>query len=128
MKVRVARQAFGTALVPEWERGLAEISSELAAVYTDLVNSYGRALDSLDVAESTAGRAQLLQQALLWARLGLFPGDPEKDLRPQLIDASRELWTRRGGVGVIMSVQERHGRDIYVLAGADTISSATARP
>ena len=54
-------------------------------------------------------------------RLGLFP-DPnaEKTLSEQLSDASRELWTRQGSVGLVNTAQEAQGRRFYLLAGADT--------
>ncbi|MGE5603186.1 MAG: hypothetical protein ACM30E_09050, partial [Nitrososphaerales archaeon] len=48
IKLRAARGAFGTSLVSAWETQGDTIAGELAAAYTDLINGYGRQLDTLD--------------------------------------------------------------------------------
>ena len=45
----------------------------MSTAYTDLVNGYGRQLDTLDPVEALTARVELLRQAVLWVRLGLFP-------------------------------------------------------
>ena len=40
-------------------------------------------------------------------------------LSDQLVEASRQLWTRQGGVGLTVVVQAREGQRLYLLSGAD---------
>lgn len=120
IKYRAANDGYGASLTPAWSADVAEIRRELADAYTDLINGYGQRLDGLAPADANQARVELLRQSLLATRLGLFP-DPgaEPTLSEQLTDASRELWTRQGSVGLVNSVQEAQGRRIYLLAGAD---------
>jgi hypothetical protein len=119
-KYRVARGAFGVALVPEWASQVEEIRNELVGAYTDLTNGYGQQLVTLLPADAGPARVELLRQSLLATRLGLFP-DPgaEKPLSDQLLTASRELWTRQGGEGLMNVVQEAQGQRYHLLSGAD---------
>lgn len=122
IKLRVARGAFGTSLVPTWE-GQAEdgIRAELAAGYIELINGYGRQLDTLDPVEALNARVELLRQGVLWVRLGLFPdGDAEEALARQLSEASADLWSRGGGAGLTIVNQVEQGMRMYLLAGSDT--------
>jgi hypothetical protein len=122
LKYRVARGDFNTSLVSDWDSRADEIGSELSAAYTDLINAYGRQLDTLDAAASTQGSMQLLQQALLWVRLGLFPDQAaaEPKLRDQLVDVSQQMWTRRGGAGLVVVAQDVQGETYYLMAGSST--------
>jgi hypothetical protein len=121
VKYRAAQDGFGAGLVPEWSAEAEAIRQQLAEAHTNLINGYGQQLDGLAAADASQARVELLRQALLAVRLGLFPDSgAEKPLSEQLSDASRELWTRQGGVGLVNSVQEAQGRRFYLLAGADT--------
>lgn len=121
VKYRVANDGFGASLVPDWAAEIATMRQKLEEAHTNLINGYGQQLDGLAAADASQARVELLRQALLSVRLGLFP-DPnaEKTLSEQLNDASRELWTRQGSVGLVNSAQEAQGRRFYLLAGADT--------
>ncbi len=129
-KYRVAREAFGLSLVPEWTAQAEGIRTELTNAYTDLVNGYGRQLDILAPADASEARVELLRQGLLGARLGLFPDpDAEQSLSAQLIEASRELWTRQGNVGLVSIMQEDQGQRFYLLSGSDVRrQGATPKP
>ncbi len=119
IKLRVARGAYGTSLVPDWETQADGLTAELSAAYTELINGYGRQLDTLDPVEALTARVELLRQAVLWVRLGLFPDvGAEEALARQLSEASRELWLRQGGVGLTVVDQLEHGLRLYMLAGA----------
>ena len=121
VKYRAAEDGFGAGLVPEWSAEAEAIRQQLAEAHTNLINGYGQQLDGLAPADASQARVELLRQALLAVRLGLFPdSSAEKPLSEQLSDASRELWTRQGSVGLVNSVQEAQGRRFYLLAGADT--------
>jgi hypothetical protein len=120
-KYRAANDGFGASLVPDWAAEIAATRQELVEAHTNLINGYGRQLDGLAPADASQARVELLRQGLLAVRLGLFPDlDAERTLSEQLSDASRELWTRQGSVGLVNSVQEVQGRRFYLLAGADT--------
>jgi hypothetical protein len=123
IKYRAARGAYGTSLVSAWEAQTEEIRAALIAAYTDLINGYGRQLDTLSAGDAMVGRVELLRQGLLWSRLGLFPDHAEAALSEQLKDASRQLWARQGGVGLAIVVQEAQGQRFYLLSGSEIVSS-----
>ena len=126
IKLRAARGAYGVSLVPAWESQIDALTSELTAAYTDLVNGYGRQLDTLDPVEAANARVELLRQAVLWVRLGLFPDQgAEEALGRQLGDASKDLWSRQGGVGLTIVNQIEHGLRLYLLAGSDARQSSS---
>jgi hypothetical protein len=120
IKYRAARGAYGVTLVPAWEAQTEEIRGALIDAHTDLINGYGQQLDTLSAAEAVPARVELLRQGVLWARLGLFPDHAEEILSAQLREASSQLWTRQGGAGLTVIVQEIHGQRFYLLSGSDT--------
>ena len=120
VKYRVARGGYGLSLVPDWEAQGTEIGAELASIYTELINGYGKQLDTLDQVEGAQAHVELLRQGLLWARLGLFSDNAEAVLSEQLAEASRQLWTRQGGIGLTVVTQEAQGERFYLLAGSET--------
>jgi hypothetical protein len=120
IKYRVARGAFGVDLVPEWANQVEAIRGELVTAHTDLINGYGQQLDTLAIGDASQARVELLRQGLLASRLGLFPeANAEAVLSDQLLEASRDLWTRQGGVGLVNMTQDVDGLRFYLLAGAD---------
>lgn len=120
IKARVARGDYGLLLVPEWEADVAAMDAQLTEVYTALINGYGQQLDTLDEVEGVQARVELLRQGLLWTRLGLFSADAEQALSEQLAEASRQLWTRQGGVGLTLVAQDVQGERFYLLAGSES--------
>ncbi len=127
IKYRVARVAYGTSLVAVWEGSAPQIASQLSAAYTNLIDSYSRRLDTLAAGDAEVGRLQLLQQALLWVRLGLFPAPVESTLSAQLSSASQQLWTRRGSAGLVIITQDDDGQHFYLLSGSNA-APAEAQP
>ncbi len=120
VKLRAARGAYGVSLVPEWEQQVDAIVDELKTAYTETINGYGQQLDTLGAVEKLRARVELLRQGVLWVRLGLFPDQgAEAALRQQLLEASRELWTRQGGVGLMIVSQGERGRVLYLLGKAN---------
>jgi hypothetical protein len=120
IKLRVARGAYGASLVPAWESQADAIAAELSAAYTDVINGYGKQLDTLDPVEALGARVELLRQGVLWVRLGLFPDQgAEEALARQLAEASRDLWSRQGGAGLTIANQIERGLRLYLLAGSD---------
>jgi len=119
IKYRAARGAYGVTLVPEWEDQVEETRTALVDAYTNLINGYGQQLDTLDAAQAVPARVELLRQGVLWTRLGLFPDHAEAALSKQLSEASRQLWSRQGGAGLTIVVQEAQGQRFYLLSGSD---------
>jgi len=76
-------------------------------------------LDTLDALEALMARVELLRQGVLWARLGILPADVETALSEQLGDASRQLSTRQGDAGLIITTQDVRSQRFYLLAGSD---------
>jgi hypothetical protein len=128
-KYRVARGAFGAPLVPEWTEQVDAIREALITANADLINGYGQQLDTLLPADAAPARVELLRQALLATRLGLFP-DPgaEQPLRDQLLAASADLWTRQGESGLRNVVREAQGYRNYLLFGSDAGQSPARQP
>lgn len=117
VKLRAARGAYGVSLVPAWEQQVDAIVAELKTAYTDIINGYGQQLATLGAVETLSARVELLRQGMLWVRLGLFPDQgAEQALSQQLTEASRDLWTRQGGVGLAIVTQQERGRVLYLLA------------
>jgi hypothetical protein len=126
IKLRAARGAYGVSLVPAWDGQQEAIATDLAGAYTDLINGYGKQLDTLDPVEAATARVELLRQAVQWVRLGLFPDQGAEDaLSRQLAEASRDLWLRQGGVGLNIVNQTERGLPLYLLTGSDARQGAS---
>ena len=119
IKYRAANRAYGVSLVPAWEAQTEAIAQGVAAAYTELINSYGRRLDSLDTASLNVARVELLRQGLLWSELGLFPGDAGGELGRQLVEASGQLRLRLGDIGLSIAINEETGVPFYILRSGD---------
>ena len=120
VKYRVAQRGYGVSLVPEWEAQVEEIATALSGAYTELINGYGQQLDTLDATEAGQARVELLRQGVLWTRLGLFPDvNAEDALSAQLVEASRQLWTRQGNAGLTVIAQDVDGQRFYLLSGLE---------
>lgn len=118
-KYRVARGDFGVSLVPAWEGQIEQVRADLAEAYAQLINGYGKQVDTLDPSSASQARVDLLRQGVLWSRLGLLPGSTEEALSEKLADASRQLWTRQGNAGLTVVVQEVGGKRFYLLSGSE---------
>jgi hypothetical protein len=117
-RYRVARGDYGVSLVPEWEDKVEDVRAALVGAYTELINGYGRQIDTLSAADAARVRVELLRQAILWSRLGLLPGSVEDTLGDKLADASRQLWTRQANAGLTVVVQDFDGSRFYLLSGS----------
>ena len=126
IKYRAARGAYGVSLAPAWETQVAELQSALVDAYTNLINGYGQQLDTLSPAEAAPARVELLRQGVLWTRLGLFPDHAEEALAEQLSEAASQLWTRQGGAGLTIVVQENQGQRFYLLSGSEAAQPGAA--
>jgi hypothetical protein len=126
IKHRAARGAYGTSLVPVWEGDATAIAQELAATYTELINGYGRQVDTLPAEQQETARVELLRMGLLWSRLGLFPGDAENVLAEQLTDALGQLRTQMGNAGLAIQPHDAAGYRFYVLSGPDGLDKQQA--
>jgi hypothetical protein len=117
-KYRVARSDYGVSLVPAWEEDVEGVRTALAEAYTELINGYGRQIDTLSPADASRVRVELLRQGVLWSRLGLLPASVEDALNEKLTDASRQLWTRQGNAGLTIVVQDVGTSRFYLLSGS----------
>jgi hypothetical protein len=118
LKYRVAELGYGVSLAPEWEGKAADLETQMAGAYTELINGYGQQLDTLSPTDAAVGRVELLRQAVLWSRLGLFPGNSEAMLSQQLLSAVKQLWTRQGNAGLVVVEQQAGGQRYYLLSGS----------
>jgi hypothetical protein len=118
IKYRAARGDYGVSLVSAWEDNVEEVRTALTEAYTELINGYGRRIDTLDPTDASRVRVELLRQGVLWSRLGLLPARVEDALSEKLLDASRQLWTRQGNAGLTVVVQDIDGFRFYLLSGS----------
>ena len=92
LKYRVAMQAFGLSLVPEWEEQRADIQSELSKAYEDLYFDYEDLVTGLpDATLIGPGSYQVRRQMVEAGRLGLYPNYPEDQMAAKLSDAASRL-------------------------------------
>lgn len=126
VKYRVARGGYGATLVPAWEADAESIRQALVAAYTELINGYGRQIDTLDPEQVADARVELLGQGLLASRLGLFPGDVEQPLGDQLFEASQQLRSQMGDAGLSLAPRDAAGLRFYTLSGPDAFAGERA--
>lgn len=92
IKYRIAKNAFGISLVPEWQDQTQDIAQELNDTYADYFAITQQQAESLDKADEAQRSAEdTLRAALVAGRWGLFPQYDEADLRAQLDTVSQAL-------------------------------------
>lgn len=92
LKYRVARLGFGLELVPEWQEDVAGIKQEMNDTYAEyfaITEQQANGLEKTD--EASRSTEDVLRNALLAGRWGLYSEYDETDLRARLDEISQAL-------------------------------------
>jgi hypothetical protein len=115
-KYRVARQAYGLSLVPEWEAEAEQIRADLTKTYETLFALYADLIVALpEVSQIDKATEERLRREILAGELGRYPNYPEEQRRKQLLDASNQLITTQPELNIFIGVGEVAGREMYRL-------------
>lgn len=91
LKHRVASQLYGRSLVSKWEGELPAIRQETHQAFADFIDALLQYSETLPADEQAAAKTSIYRQALLWARLGLYPDADTIFLANALNDNRRQL-------------------------------------
>lgn len=92
VKYRIAQKGFGLSLVPEWEDQAADIAQDINDTYADYFAITQQQAQSLDkVEEANRSNEDLIRNALVAGRWGVYSQYDEADLRAQLDQVSQAL-------------------------------------
>jgi tetratricopeptide (TPR) repeat protein len=119
LKYRVAMQAFGLSLVPEWEAQVAETQSSLSKAYEDLFFDYEDLVTGLPEASLVGpGSYRVRREIILAGRLGRYPNYPGQQLAEKLQEAVSNL-IAAGYLELYVDVAEHGSGFRFFLSPAD---------
>jgi len=123
-KYRVARQAYGLSIVPEWEAEAEQIRADLTKTYETLFALYADLIIALpEVSQIDKATEERLRREILVGELGRYPNYPEEQRRKQILDASHQLITTQPELNVFVGVGEVAGREMYRLISPEVSDS-----
>lgn len=109
LKLQVASNALGYALVPEWQEDQAAIRDDLGKAYDTLLGLYrDQAAELADPNDMAVARVEILKLTNLLGRLGLYP-DYDQD---GLAEALRQSQDQAQDVLPLLAIDERWGDGI----------------
>lgn len=116
IKYRVARQAYGLSIVPEWEAQAEPIRADLTKTYETLFALYADLIIALpEVSQIDKATEERLRREILAGELGRYPNYPEEQRRKQLLDASNQLISTQPKLSIFIGVGQVAGREMYRL-------------
>jgi hypothetical protein len=116
IKYRVARQAYGISLVPEWESEAEQIRSDLTKSYEELFRLYADLIVGLpNVSQIDKATEERLRREILAGELGRYPNYPEQQRQKQLLEATNQLLTTQPELHVFIGVANVNNREMYTL-------------
>lgn len=120
IKYRVARQAYGLSLIPDWEDQAEQIRADLTKTYERLYALYADMIVALpDISQIDRGTEERLRQEVLAGELGRYPNYPEQQRRIQLLDASEQLIKTQPDIKVFVAGGTLDNQDAYRLISPD---------
>lgn len=119
IKYRIARDAYGTDLVPEWKAQTEQIRTDLTKTYESLYALYADLTVALpQVSQIDKATEERLRREILAGELGRYPNYPEEQRRKQLLDATHQLIATQPEINVFVNTREVGGQGLYTLATA----------
>jgi len=116
IKYRVARQAYGLSLVPEWETQAEQIRSDLTKSYETLFALGADLIIALpEASQIDKATEQTLRNEVLAGELGRYPNYPEEQRRKQLLDATEKLKTTQPEIGIFVSGGTLNDENVFKL-------------
>jgi hypothetical protein len=125
LKYRVALQAFGLSLVPEWEAQVAEIQSSLSKAFEDLFFDYEDLVTGLpDASLVGPGSYKVRREAIQDGRLGRYPNYPGQHLAGKLQEAVSSLIAAGYLDELYVDVEDLDGGLRFFLSPADQFGAS----
>lgn len=119
VKYRIARGAYGTGLVPEWEAQTEQIRTDLTKTYETLYALYADLAVALpQVSQIDKATEERLRREILAGELGRYPNYPEEQRRQQLLDATNQLILTQPEINIFVNTSEVGSQEMYALATA----------
>jgi hypothetical protein len=119
IKYRVARQAYGLSLVPEWEGQAEQIRADLTKAYEKLFAFYADLIVALPQASQIdKATEEKLRREILAGELGRYPNYPEEQRRRQLLDATNQLILTQPELNVFVGSKTVSNQELYTLVSA----------
>jgi hypothetical protein len=116
IKHRIASGLMGISLVPNWEAERPAIRQNLHDAFIELQQALMDAIALTPAQLQPGAQASLYRDALIWARIGLYPDADQIFLSNALNDAIAQ-WTDATGVVPVATIDEE-GRVSFSLAPA----------
>jgi hypothetical protein len=121
-KYRIARQAYGLTIVPEWEAQAEQIRADLTKTYETLFTLYADLIVALpEVSQIDKATEEKLRREILAGELGRYPNYPEEQRRKQLLDASNQLITTQPQLNIFIGAGEVAGQPVFRLISAEPV-------
>lgn len=115
-KYRLAKQAYGFSIIPEWEAQAEQIRANLTKSYESLFALYADLIIALpEVSQIDKATEEKLRREVLAGQLGRYPNYPEEQRRRQLVDATNQLITTQPELNIFLGVGEIAGQPVYRL-------------
>lgn len=122
-KYRLARQAYGLSIIPEWEAQADQIRADLTKTYETLFALYADLIVALpEVSQIDKATEERLRREILAGELGRYPNYPEEQRRRQLLDATNQLIITQPDLNVFVGVGELAGQETFRLYSPETDS------
>jgi hypothetical protein len=110
LKYRVARQAYGLNIVPEWADRAEKIRADLTKSYETLFSLYADLIIALPRASQIEkATEERLRREILAGELGRYPNYPEEQRRRQLLEATAQLIETQSELNVFVGVGQVTG-------------------
>ena len=123
IKYRVARQAYGLNIVPEWHDRAEQIRADLTKTYEALFTRYADLIIALpEASQIDKATEEKLRREILAGELGRYPNYPEEQRRRQLLDATTQLIATQPELNVFVGVSQLSDqRELYTFISPEDI-------
>jgi hypothetical protein len=123
-KYKIARQAYGLSIVPEWEAQADQIRADLTKTYETLFALYADLIVALpEVSQIDKATEERLRREILAGELGRYPNYPEEQRRRQLLDATNQLLITQPELNIFVDVGQLAGQEIFRLYSPEAAGS-----
>ena len=120
VKYKVARQAYGISLVPEWEAQVEQIRANLTKTYERLYALYADLIVALpEVSQIDKATEERLRREILAGELGRYPNYPEEQRQKQLLDATNQLIETQPEIFLFVGVDAVGNQEVFSLTARE---------
>lgn len=113
-KYRMARQAYGRNIVPEWVAEAEQIRADLTKAYEALYALYADLIVALpEATQIDKATEERLRREILAGELGRYPNYPEQQRQKQLLEISEKLIGTQPELNVFVGASRLGNRELY---------------